>query len=75
MLSDDIKKFAFNQFQKSDKAPFIIYYVLACILEKIDGFKNNPKTSSSTKVSEHTPFIFSMSTLSSFRRKENKHDG
>ena len=70
MLSDDTKKSAFNQNQKSDKAPFIIYRVLDCILQNIDGFKNNPETSSTTKVSENTP----MSALSSFRSRENKHD-
>ena len=33
----------FNQYQKSDKAPFIIYADLECIIEKIDGCKNNPE--------------------------------
>ena len=41
MLSVDIKILEFNQYQKSDKAPFIIYADLQCIIEKIDGCKNN----------------------------------
>ena len=35
--------------------------------------KINPENSSTTKVGEHIPG-FSMSTLSSFRSKENKYD-
>ena len=40
----------------------------------IDGCKKNPKNLSVTKVSEHIPPGFSMSTISSFRSIENKHD-
>ena len=40
-----------NQYQKSDKAPFIIYADLECLKEKIDGCENNPETSSTTKLS------------------------
>ena len=74
MPSEDTKILEFNQYQKSDKAPFIIYADLECIIEKIDGCKNNPENSSTTKVSEHIPSGFSMSTISSFRSIENKHD-
>ena len=35
----------------------------------IDGCKNNPENSSSTKVSRHVPSGFSMSTISSLRSK------
>ena len=51
---EDTKILEFNQYQKSDKAPFIIYADLECIIlmEKIDGeidgFKNNPESSSTT---------------------------
>ena len=55
MSSEDTKTLEFNQCQKSDKAPFIIYAHLACIIEKIDGCKNNTENSSTTKVSEHIP--------------------
>ena len=74
MPSEDTKILEFNQYQKSDKAPFIIYADLECIIEKIDECKNNPEHSSTTKVSTHIPSGFSMSTLSSFRSIENKHD-
>ena len=74
MLSDETKILEFNQYQKSDKAPFIIYVDLECTIEKIDGCKNNPENSSTTKVSEHISSGFSMSSISSFRRIENKND-
>ena len=74
MPSEDTKMLELSQYQKSDKAPFIIYADLDCILEKIDGWKNNPKNSSTTKVSEHIPSGFSMSAISSFRSIENKHN-
>ena len=74
MSSEDTKTLEFNQYQKSDKAPFIIYADLECLIEKIDGCKNNPENSFTTKVSEHIPSGFSMSTISSFKSVENKHD-
>ena len=74
MLSEDTKILEFNQYQKSDKAPFIIYADLECIIEKNDGFKNNPENSSTAKVRKHIPWGFSMSTISSFRSIENKYD-
>ena len=46
MPSEDTKILEFNQYQKSDKAPFIIYADLECIIEKIDGCKNNLENSS-----------------------------
>ena len=38
-----MKILEFSQYQKSDKAPFIIYADPECIIEKIDGCKNNPE--------------------------------
>ena len=55
MSSEDTKISEFNQYQDSDKEQFIIYADLECIVEKIDECKNNPKNSSTTKVSEHIP--------------------
>ena len=43
MPFEDTEMLEFNQYQKSYKSPFIIYTDLECILEKIDGCKNNPK--------------------------------
>ena len=67
MPSEDTKILEFKQDQKSDKVPFIIYSDLECLIEKIDGCKNNPENSSTSKVSEHIPSDFSMSTISSFK--------
>ena len=74
MPSEETKMLKFNHYKKSDKAHFIIYADLECIIEKIDECKNNPENLSTTKVSEHTLSGFSMSTISSFRSIENKHD-
>ena len=68
--SDDNKILEFNQYQKSDKAPFIIYADPACITERLMDANIILKT----KVSEHIPSGFSRSTKSLFRRIENKHD-
>ena len=67
MPSQDTEILELNQYQKSDKAPLIIYADLECITEKIDGCKKNPENSSTVKVSEHISSSFSMSTISSFR--------
>ena len=37
MPSEEIKILEFNQYRKSDKAPFIIYADLESIIVKIDG--------------------------------------
>ena len=37
MPSEETKILQFNQYQKSDKAPFIIYADLGCFIEKIEG--------------------------------------
>ena len=74
MPSEYTKILEFNQFEKSDQAPFIIYTDLEWKIEKTDGCKNNPENSSTTKVSERIRSDFSMSTVLSFRSIENKHD-
>ena len=74
MPSGDTKILGFNQYQKSGKVPFIIYADLECLREKIDGHKNNPENSFTTKVGEHIPSGFSMPTISSFKNIENNHD-
>ena len=63
MPSEVTKILEFNQYQKSSKAPFIIYADLECLIDKIDACKNNPENSSTTKVSEHIPSGFLMSTI------------
>ena len=74
MPSKDNRILEFNQYQKSDKAPFIIYADLECLIEKIGGCLNNPENSSIIKVTEYIPSGFSMFTLSSFKSIENKHN-
>ena len=74
MPSEDTKILELNQYQKSDKAPFIIYGDLEFIIEKSDGCKNSPENTSTTKVSKHILSGFSIPTISSFRSIENKHD-
>ena len=74
MPFEDTKILECNQYQKSDKAPFIIYVDLECIIGKTDGCKSNPENSCTKNVSEHIPSSLSMSTISSFRSIEKKHD-
>ena len=75
MPSEDTKVLEFNQYQKCDKAPFIIYAGRQCLIKNIDGCKNNPENSSTTKLSEHIQSGLLMSTVLPFTNKENKHDG
>ena len=74
MPFEGTKILEFNQYQKFDKASFTIFAGLECIVEKIDGCKNNPENSCTTKVIKHISPGFSMSTISSFRSIKNKHD-
>ena len=74
MPFEDSKILELNHYQNSDKAPFIIYADLECLIEKIDVCKKNPESSSTTKLSEHILSSFSMSTISSFRSTEDKHN-
>ena len=53
MPSEDTKILEFNQYKKSDKAPFVIYADLEYLIDKIDGGKNNPDNSFTIKVSKH----------------------
>ena len=43
MPSEDTKTLTFYPYQKYDKASFIIYGDFHCVIEKIDGCKNNLK--------------------------------
>ena len=58
MVFDNTKILEFHQYQKSDKAPFIIYADSECIIEKIDGRKSNLESSSTKKAREHIPSSF-----------------
>ena len=63
----------FNQIKNLIKYHFF-YADLECVIEKIDGFKNNPEIPSTKNLNEHIPLGFSMSKISQFRSIENKHD-
>ena len=41
-----------NQYQKSDKAPPIIYRDLESLIQKVDEYKNNPGKSFATNLGE-----------------------
>ena len=71
--SGDTKILESNQYQKSDKAPFIIYAVLECLTEKIDGCKNNPENSWTTETGGHIQSGFLISAILSFKSTENRH--
>ena len=58
-----------NSYMKSDKMPFIIYADTESLIEKIDGCTNF----STTKIGEHIPGGYSMSTIQGFDHIENKH--
>ena len=45
MPSEDTKTFKFNQYQKFDKAPFIIYIDLECLMKQTDECENNSEKS------------------------------
>ena len=74
MPSEDTKMVEFNQYQKFDKSPFIIYADLEYLIEKNDRCKNNPEISTIARVGEHIPSGFSMTTVLSFKNIEIKHD-
>ena len=67
MLSEDCKILEFKQYQKSDKAPFIIYAAPEYIIENNGRCNNNPESLSTTKVSKHISWGLSMSTILSFK--------
>ena len=74
MPFEDTKVLEFNQYQKSDKEAFIIYGNRECLIENTDGWKNNSENSSTSKVDKHIPSSFSMSTISSFKSIQNRHN-
>ena len=55
MPSGETKILKFNHYKKSDKASFVIYADLECLIEKIDCCKNNSQNSSGIKVGKYFP--------------------
>ena len=58
---------------KSEKIPCIIYTDIESLIQKVDGCANNPENSSTTKIGEHIPRRYSISTILPFDHIENKH--
>ena len=63
MPTEDAKKLKFNEYQKFDQGSFIIYEGLECLIERINGCKNNPENSITKKVGKHITLGFSISTI------------
>ena len=75
MLFKDTKLLEFNEHQKSEKTPSIIYPDFKSeIIKKADECKNNPKNLSTTKVDKYLPCSDSMSMICIFDGIENKHN-
>ena len=63
----------FNQYMNSDKMPYIFYADIESSIKKIDGCVNNPENPSTTKIDEHIPCQYSVSTIWAFDHIEIKH--
>ena len=53
--------------------PYIIYARIESLIRKINGCTNNPERSSTTKIGEHIPCGYSMSTIWGYDHIEDKH--
>ena len=53
----------FNQYMKSDKMPHIIFADIESLFRKIDGCANNLENSSTTKIRENIPCVYSVSII------------
>ena len=58
----------------SDKAPYIIYSDLQCLIKIIDTCKNNFKKSSTTNIDKHIPSGYSVSMIWTFDGIKNNHN-
>ena len=58
---------------KLDKIPYVIYADIKSLIRKLDGCANNLEKSSTTKIGEHIPCGYSMSTIWRFDHIEDKH--
>ena len=65
--SEDIIMLDFNQYQKSNKAPFINYADYECLIETFDRCKNNPNKLSTAKASGWIPSDFAMPAILFFK--------
>ena len=73
MPTKDNNLLKYNHGEKSLKAPFTIYADLECLLIKEQCCQNNPNESYTERRAKHEPSGYSLSLVSSFTSKENKH--
>ena len=57
---------------KSDKTLYIIYAGIESLIRKIDECANHLENSSATKIGEHIPCEYSVSTILGFDHTEDK---
>ena len=69
MPSEETKILELNKYQKSEKAPIIIYADLEYLIKNIDRCKNNPEYSSTTKVNEHVPSGFNVYNIFFYKHR------
>ena len=70
MPEENNKKLKNKQGEKSMRVPFIIYFDIECLLEKMNTRHNNPEKSSTTKINKHTPSGYSLFTHYPFDTKK-----
>ena len=73
MPSEKCKILEFKHYMKTKKMPFMIYADIEYLIKKIDGCENNLEKSSTTKMCEHIPCGYSISTIWRFDHIEDKH--
>ena len=56
----------FKQYVKSDKMPYIIYADIESLIRKVERCTNNQENTSTTKIGQHIPCGYSMSTIWGF---------
>ena len=74
MPTKDNKTLNHNHWEISLKAPITIYAELECLLIKEQSCQNNPNESYTEKKAKHESSGYSLSLISSFDSKENKHN-
>ena len=66
MPSEKGKILEINQHIKLDKMPYIIYTDMEFLIKQVDGCASSPENSSTTKIGEHIPCGYSISTIWAF---------
>ena len=72
MPTAETKISQFNEYKKSDNAPFFDYADPECLIQRNDRCKNNLENSFTRKVGEHILLGFLMSTILSLKNHRKK---